>query len=464
MKLRTRIAILLLAAIAVSGMLLRLTVASATPEQVWLVRIEGPIDQSTSAHLSRVLADAEEEPVQAVVLLINTPGGRLDATLDMKDAILDSPRPTIALVDRQALSAGALITIAAEEIYMVPGSIMGAATPVSAFTGEPANEKVVSAVRTAFAATAETRGRNPEVAEAMVDLSVEIEGLSPSGSLLTLTAPQAEQWGYTDGLVSGLDQLLEQKGLDELSLVVSSPTLLERLVQIITHPLVTLLLLAVGVLGLIFELQTAGWGVGAAVALAALGLFFFGHFVAGIAGWEGVFLVLLGIGLIGLEIFVVPGFGFAGVLGILAFLGGIYISLVEDLSSGDQLARAGNILAVSLVLVAVGTWLSLTYLPRTRAFKGMLLMESAQSLQDSSRSKSQERRAGVSLVGSIGTAATDLRPSGRVEIDGKLVDVVTQGEWLSQGDEVEVIEDTGYRRVVRPTRPVSQETTHSTGA
>lgn len=461
MKLRTRLVILLLAAIAVSGMLLRVVGGAAAQEQVLLVRIEGEIDRAMAAHLSRALNDAGDQPVRTVVLLVNTPGGRLDAALDMKDAILDSPKPTVALVDRQALSAGALITIAAEEIYMVPGSVMGAATPVSGFTGETASEKVISAVRSAFAATAETRGRNPQVAEAMVDPSVEIEGLSESGKLVTLTATQAQEWGYTDGVVSGLDQLLEVKNLDQIALVVSSPTFSERLVQVLTHPLVTILLVTAGVLGLIFEVQSPGLGVGAAVALAALGLFFFGNFVAGMAGWEGVFLVLLGIGLIGLEVFVIPGFGFAGVIGLLVFLGGIYISLVRDISSGAQLADAGYMLAASLVLVGVGTWLSLTYLPRTRAFRGLLLMESVPSVQHSTESAGPGRRDRASLVGATGIAATDLRPSGRVEIGGQMVDVVTQGEWLSQGDEVEVIEDTGYRRVVRRARPITQETTRS---
>jgi membrane-bound serine protease (ClpP class) len=461
MKLRTRIVILLLAAIAASGMVLRVLDANAQEEQVLLVRIEGEIDQAKAAHLSRALSSAADQPVRAVVLLVNTPGGRLDSALDMKDAILDSPKPTIALVDRQALSAGALITIAAEEIYMVPGSIIGAATPVSAFTGETASEKVISAVRTSFAATAETRGRDPEVAEAMVDPSVQIEELIEAGRLLTFDAGEAQQWGYADGVVPGLDQLLAEKDLDQISLLVSSPTFLERLVQVLTHPLVSMLLLVAGVLGLIFEMQTAGWGVGAAVALAALGMFFFGNFVAGIAGWEGVFLVLLGVGLIGLEVFVIPGLGFAGVIGLLTLLGGIYISLVRDLSSGDQLAHAGNILGLSLLLIAVGVWLSFTFLPRTRAFKGMLLMESLPARRHSTEVLNHGDDDRDSLVGSIGVAVSDLRPSGRVEIDGKLVDVVTQGDWLSQGDKVEIIEDTGYRRVVRPAESVRHEASPS---
>lgn len=456
MKLRTRIVILLLVAVAASGMLVRLLDANAREERVLLVRIAGPVDQAASAHLSRVLAATADQPVRAVVLEVNTPGGALDSALDMKDAILNSPRPTIALVNRQALSAGALITIAADETYMVPGSIIGAATPVSGLTGETASEKVVSAVRAAFAATAETRGRDPRVAEAMVDPQVRIEGLIESGALLTLDAGKAQQWGYADGIVAGLDQLLAEKGFDQVALEVSTPTFLERLVEILTHPLVTMVLLALGVLGLFLELQTSGWGAGAAVALAALGLFFFGNFSAGVAGWEGVFLVLLGIALIGLEVFVIPGFGFAGVIGLLVFLGGIYISLVKDLSSGNQLAEAGYILGLSLLLIGVGVWLSLTFLPRTRVFRGMLLIESMPASRDSAEGARPEGDDVPSLIGSIGVANTNLRPSGRVEFDGQFIDVVTQGEWLSRGDRVEVIEDTGYRRVVR----LSEEVRH----
>jgi membrane-bound serine protease (ClpP class) len=460
-KARTRIVILLLALIALSGMLLRL-LDTDSPERVLVVQITGEINQAQAAHLSRALASAEEQPVRAVVLLINTPGGRLDSALAMKDAILDSPKPTIALVDRHALSAGALITLAADEIYMVPGSIMGAATPVDAFTGQTADEKIVSAVRSAFAATADAKGRDPDVAQAMVDPDVFIEGLSESGRLLTLTASQAQQWGYSEGLVSGMDELLARRNLNNLAVATSSPGFLERLVQVLTHPLVSIVLLAVGILGLIIEFQTSGWGVGAALALAALGLFFFGHFVAGIAGWEGVFLVLLGMGLILLEVFVIPGVGIAAGLGILAILGGIYISLVRDLSSSDQLARAGYILGMALTLVAVGTWLSLTYLPRTRAFKGLLLMEALQGRQNGTAVQ-QRQRADAGLLGATGVATTDLRPSGWAEINGKQVDVVTQGEWLEQGEEVEVIEDSGYRRVVRPVPSADRETQPTAG-
>lgn len=426
-------------------------VANGGDGRVFLVRVEGQIDRGLAAYAQRVISEANDENADAIVVRLNTPGGALDAALDMKDAVLNSRVPTIALVDRQAFSAGALITIATEEIYMVPGGVVGAATPVLGGTGEKASEKVVSAVRKDFAATAEARGLDPRVAEAMVDEDVEVPGLVEEGKLLTLTLQEAKTWGYATGSVDGLEQLLEIKGLASAELVDTSPTLAERTVQFLTNPVVSSLLITIGFLGLLFELQTAGWGVGGTVGLVALGLFFFGHFVAGLAGWEGVALVIAGIVLMGLEVLVIPGFGVAGILGILAFVGGLYISLVGDFSSTDQLLRGGYILGGAFVLITVGTWLSLTYLPRTRSFGGLVLQSSSSQkpypyLADSDPRHGESR---TDLTGVTGQAITDLRPSGMALIEGQRVDVVSQGEYIEAGAVIEVVHDEGYRRVVR---------------
>jgi membrane-bound serine protease (ClpP class) len=419
---------------------------------VYLVEIEGMVDRGLLAYVQRVLDTADEdERSRAVLFRINTPGGALDAALRIKDAILDSPVPTIAFVDRQALSAGALITLAAGEIYMVPGAVIGAATPVTGMEGQTASEKVISAVRKAFAATAEARGRDPRIAEAMVDESVEIPGLTEAGKLLTLTTEEALQWKFIDAVSESLRAFQVEKGITDDDLVATSPSPAERSVRFLTHPVVSSLLITIGFLGLLFEIQTAGWGIGGAIGLVSLGLFFFGHMLAGLAGWEGLFLVVTGIILMVLEAFVIPGFGIAGVLGILAFLGGLYVSMVGDFSNPDQLNRAAYILFGSLLFILVGAWLSLRFLPRTRSFRGLMLPESMAPgrTQWSEPSGEEGPFEGQSLRGSRGVALTDLRPAGAAEIEGKRVDVVTEGDWLERGTEIEVIQDTGYRRVVR---------------
>ncbi|MBI4202126.1 MAG: nodulation protein NfeD [Chloroflexi bacterium] len=417
---------------------------------VYLVRIEGEIERGLAAYVKRVVATANKENSMAIVFRVNTPGGELGAALDIKDYILNSRVPTIALVDRQAFSAGALITIAAEEIYFVAGGVVGAATPITG-TGEKASEKVVSAVRKDFAATAEARGRDPRIAEAMVDEDVAIADLVEAGKLLTLTAEEAVRWGYGIGFADSLQHLLEIKGLERAELIDTSPGLAERLVRFLTNPIVSSLLITLGFLGLLFELQTAGWGVGGTIGLIALGIFFWGHFLAGLAGWEGVALVALGIALLVVEMVFLPGFGIAGALGIAAFLAGLYVSLVGDFSSGDELLRAGYILAASFVLMVLGAWASLTYLPRTRSFGGLVLVASVQPRLAGSRlaAAAEGEETTQDLTGKIGQALTHLRPSGAAMIEGKRVDVVTEGEYILAGTSIEVVQDEGYRRVVK---------------
>jgi len=442
---------LALVAVAVSSIV---SPVLAQQEGVYVVQIEGEIERGLYAYLRRVLSTAEENGASAVVLDINTPGGTLDAALDIKDTVLSSGVRTIAFVNRQAFSAGALIALAADEIHMVPGSSMGAATPVSGTTGETADEKVISAVRKAFASTAEARGRDPAIAEAMVDSSVEIQGLTESGKLLTLTTVEALEWGYADGTADNLTDLLQKLGLAGQEVIQTAPSPAEVLVRFLTNSVVSSLLISLGFLGLIFEIMTAGWGIGGTVGVVCLGLFFFGHVLAGLAGWEGITLVIVGLILIAVEIFVIPGFGVAGILGILAFLGGLYMSMVGDFSSGQQLIRAGYILAASLLVMLVGTWLLLNYLPHKRSFRGLFLLESVAAVgrpakQGQEGEDQPEPREEYSLVGSRGVALTPLRPSGIAWIGGRRIDVVTEGDWIEAGAPVEVIMDTGYRRVVQ---------------
>ncbi|MEX2598253.1 MAG: nodulation protein NfeD, partial [Dehalococcoidia bacterium] len=389
---------------------------------MYVVQIDSEIDLGVAPYLDRVLGEAASANAAAVVLEINTPGGRLDAALDMKNALLDSPVPTFAFVNREAYSAGALIAIATERVYMAPGAVLGAATPITG-TGETADEKTVSAVRSAFRSTAESRGLDPRVAEAMVDPRVEIPGLIDGGSLLTLTTTEAVQWEYALA-VDGLDALLDAEGLSGRPVVETSPGLAEGFVRFITNPVVASLLITLGFLGLLFELQSPGFGLGGAVGLFSLAAFFGGHLLAGLAGWEGVALVLLGVALLALEIFVVPGFGIAGILGIGAFLGGIYISLIGTLPTASDYFDALVVVTAALLMMLIGGYLVLRFLPR-RTFGGLVL-----STRLPRRENNPERNASRllstmeveytegPLKGAQGTAVTDLRPAGAALIHG----------------------------------------------
>jgi membrane-bound serine protease (ClpP class) len=460
---------------------------------VYLVDISGDIDLGLAPFLERVLGEAEEAGAEAVLLDINTPGGRLDAVLQMRDSLLASPVRTIAFIDRTALSAGALIALSSDEIYVAPGAVFGAATPVDG-AGVPGDEKVVSAVRSVFRSTAEQQGRDPLIAEAMVDPDVVVDGLVESGELLTLTASEALEVDYADGQATDLPALLEQLGLADRDLVETSISLAERLARLVSNPLVAPLLLAAGVLLLIGDLLSGGVGVGAAVGVALLGAFLGGHLIAGLAGWEDVALVAVGVVLLLVEVFVIPGFGVAGVLGLAAILGGGFLATISrdfDVVGTDQLVRAGMTVGAAFVVIAIGLIVLMTIVTRRggpkRLTLGATLGDGVPATERSSRgwlgwfdvdavldSDREEIAAGAlagpgedgpdgatapvrlphipradARPGATGVALTDLRPAGVAEIAGRRVDVVTEGEYLKAGDPLEVLVDEGYRRVVR---------------
>jgi membrane-bound serine protease (ClpP class) len=443
---------------------------------VYVVPISGTIDLGLAPYLSRVLTEAEANGAAAVLLDIDTPGGRLDAVLQMRDALLGSSVRTIAFVDRTAFSAGALIAIAADEIYMAPGAVMGAATPVDGATGEAADEKVISAVRTTFRATAEARDRNPVVAEAMVDPNVSIEGLVTRGQLLTMTTNEADTWGYADGIASTNAQVLDQAGLGAVRLIETEPSLAERVVRFITDPAVATLLITFGILLLIGDFFVEGFGLAGAAGIALLALFFWGHSLAGLTGWEDIALVVLGLILIAVEILVIPGFGIAGLLGLAALLGGFFLAMLgRDIQTPEGIERSATTILVAFVATAVGLVAGVVFLTRGSRSRQLRRLVLDSTVTASSAPAARPALAGLDLFGASArlpreqredtsaqvvkhqrasgaredVALSDLRPSGIARIGGMRVDVVTAGEHIAAGSPIEVVRDEGYRLIVR---------------
>lgn len=487
MRMRRRCGALLLACVAGAATLGFVGRAGAQGGDgpVYTIEVSGTIDLGLAPYVDRALEEADDAGAAAVLLEIDTPGGRLDAVVQIRDALLDSPVRTVALVDASALSAGALVALASREIAVTPGSVVGAATPVEGGTGEIAGEKVVSAVRAMFEATAEERGRDPRIAAAMVDADVAVEGLVEEGELLTLTAVEAREHGFADLVVEDRAALLDELGLAGREVVSTSPSFAERAVRFLTGPVVASLLVTLGVWLVFADLLSGGVGVAAAVGVALLAVFFGGHMLAGLAGWEDVVLVALGLVLIGVELLVVPGFGVPGALGLVALLGGAFLAMLYrdfDIVTGAQLVRAAAGVGVSFVAIVGGLAAMLAFLTRRGSRSGLVLraqvgagapvteragggwlrwlggtavLERDRPPVDEAGERPLDAEEGedvgweASLVGATGTARSDLHPSGVVDIDGRRVDVVTEGEYVARGEPVEVVRDEGYRRVVR---------------
>lgn len=288
---------------------------------VYVIPVEGVIDLGLAPFIERVLTEATQAHAAAVVLDIDTFGGRVDAAVLIRDALLRAKVKTVAFVNRRAISAGALICLAAETIVMAGGGTIGAATPVQiglpGGPAQPVEEKTVSYMRKEFRATAESRKRPPLLAEAMVDADVEIPGVIEKGKLLTLTTDEALQHKLADVRAETLDALLTALNLPDVEVRRMSETWAESLVRVLTHPIVSSLLMALGVLGLIVEIQTPGFGVPGGFGVVCLALFLWGHWLVQLAGWEELLLIAGGLLLLAIEMFVTPGFGISGPSGLL---------------------------------------------------------------------------------------------------------------------------------------------------
>lgn len=425
-------------------MVLAAGLASAVgTELVYRVVISGTIDLALAPYVARVIKDAERDNADLIVFDINTLGGRMDAMLDIRDAIVGAKVPTVAYVNPRAISAGALIALACRQIYMAPGATIGAATPVWG-GGQKASEKVVSYARSEFRATAERNGRDPEIAAAMVDESIRIPGVIEEGKLLTLTTEKALRRKFVDGQSSSFDSLLRELKFEGAQVFQPKITWAERLVRLLNNPIVSAILLSMGFFGLIAEVQTAGWGLPGLAGIVALGLFFGSKYLVGLAGFEELLLLGLGLILLGLEIFVIPGFGIAGLLGIVALMVGLGMSLLGRVPTLSDVSNAVLVLLGALGLSIFGTVILFKYVERTPIWQRIGLPTRATKEAGFAASEVRSDR-----VGKVGVAVTDLRPSGTGMIDGEKLDVVTEGGYIDSQERIEIVRDEGYRLIVR---------------
>lgn len=428
---------------AVTGVLLAAGSLGAQGPAVYRIPVTGVIENGLAPFVARGIAEAARQDARLVVLDIDTPGGRIDAAERIADAVRNSRVEVIAFINPRAWSAGAMIALAANRIYMTPGGAIGAATPVDG-SGTKASEKMVSAMRAEFRSLAEARGRNPAIAEAMVDESLGAEGVAAPGQLVSLTTQQALANGFAEGEATSLPALLETLGLGNAQVHSVAPNWAESVVRFLTNPVVAPLLLSLGMLGLVFEIKAGAFGVGGLVSLLSLGLFFGSSFLLGLAGWEEIILLGAGLLALGVEAFVLPGFGVAGILGIGLLGGAMVMALLGPGPSGPEIATSLAVLGASIVISAAVFFAWLRHLPNSQRWSGLLLRDSVHRGEGYLSAPNRD-----DLVGIDGVALTDLRPSGTARVGNERLDVVTEGDWIRAGEPVTVVRSEGYRHVVR---------------
>ena len=432
--------------IAIAGTLGAIAVPGTVQNEstVYRVPVTGEIELGLAPYIQRAVKEAAEVGAAALILDIDTPGGRVDAAEIISDALTDSEVPVYSLVNRRAYSAGALIALSTSRIYMRPASVIGAATPVDG-TGTKAPEKIVSAMRSQMRALAESNGLEPEVAAAMVDEDIEIDGVVESGKLLTLTTEEAVEIGYAEA-IEDLDALLVELGHEGATVVTLELNWAEHLVRFFSSSVVSPFLLSLGFLGLLIEIRTPTFGLAGTMGLISLGLFFGSNMIVGLAGLEDVLIVGAGLVLLGIEAFVVPGFGIFGVAGIVAILAGLYMSLLGNIPTMPDFTRAAWVLTSSTLLLIGSAWALIRTLPSSSrlAESGIFLLAKTASAIGY---ESAEVRS--DLVGKHGTAITDLRPAGTALVGDERIDVVSESEWISAGTPVKILSAEGYRHIVR---------------
>ncbi len=418
--------------------------SSGNKDTLYQVSLEGAVEHGLKSYLERAFKEAERVEADAILMEINTPGGRVDAAQEIRDLIVEAPVPVYAYVKPQALSAGAYLAMACDALYMAPGATLGAAEPRLGLTGEEVDEKTLSAWEAEMITVAEMRGRDPEIAAAMVRREISISGVVESGKLLTLTSQKALDLDFIDGVFDSRRDLLEHLNYGEATLVEGEISAAEVLARFITHPVTSTFLLTIGFAALVLEIATAGFGVAGSIGIFSFALYFGGHIIAGLAGYEVVILFTMGILLLIIEAFV-TGFGVLGAGGMVALAASILLSAA---STGEGLRN----LLISIVLAGFIIAISFRYLVKSTRLQNIIL-----SYKEDKDLGYVGPKSFTELVNKEGVALTTLRPSGTAEIEGERVDVVSEGGYVSRGARVRVVNIEGSRVIVREIKEEKEE-------
>lgn len=432
---------------------------------VYTIPIRGMIEPALLYVVRRGVSEAQAANARAIVFVMDTPGGTVDAASDIVRSIQGVSIPTYTLVEKNAFSAGAIIALSTKHIYMAPGSVIGDAMPIlmSPFGGvqpmpEDMEEKAVSAVAALIRSAAEAGGHNKELAEKMVRREMEFkignEVICPAGRLLTLTNKEAERkFGregsplLSDGTVKDVDELLMKIGLYGLTVKELEVTWAEHVARFVAA-LAPLFLIA-GLLGIYIEIKTPGFGLPGTLGILCLAVFFWGHHIAGLAGWEDILVFLLGLILLLIELFLIPGFGAVGIAGIVLMLWAVLAAMIQHIPGGPWLPAWNQMevpllkLSGSLIVTAIIGVLLGRYLPQTQIF-GRLVLQQSTSRQEGFAASSDTR----ALVGLEGRALSALRPAGAALFGDRKLDVVTRGNYLTPGARIRIVESHGSRIIV----------------
>lgn len=410
--------------------------ADQDKKKIYIVPLENEVERGLESFLERSIKKAEKANADHIIFEVNTPGGSVLAAGNIAQLFQNIKIPNTAFITKKALSAGSFISLNADQIYMHPNATMGAAGVITA-DGNAADKKAQSAWITDMRSAAETNGRDPLYAEAMANPEIDLkEYRAGKGKYLTLSAKEALEVGYAEGIVKDREELLSELNLSDAEIIKTNLTLSEHIARLITNPVVVPILLSIASLGFVVELYSPGFGIAGIMGLSALILFFYGHMVADLAGYETIIFFVIGLVCVALEFFV-PG-GILGVIGVGAIIGSLFLST-------DDAGHMTMSIAIALMVSIIASVLLFRIMGLEKGFfKNIILSDSTSTEKGYVSSKNR-----LELIGLEGRAMTPLRPAGTGEFDGERIDIVTEGGFIESNRPVKIVKTEGSRVIVR---------------
>ncbi|MEM1137655.1 MAG: NfeD family protein [Bacteroidota bacterium] len=444
--------------IVILSQLLASSLYGQSTKKVFIMEIRAEIDPRMSRYVDLALEEAREQNADFLLIDMDTYGGAVNDADDIRSKILEFEKPVFVFINKNAASAGALISIACDSIYMEKGANIGAATVVNGGDGSKAPDKYQSYMRSMMRSTAEANGRNPKIAEAMVDENLEVEGISNAGQVITFTTEEAIANGFCEATAESIEEVLQKTNIGKYEVIHFELGTSEKVIAFFLNPFISGILILLMLGGIYFELQTPGVGFPIAAATIAAVLYFTPYYLNGLAqNWE-LIAFIVGIVLIGAEIFVIPGFGIAGISGIIITLGALALMMVDN-DVFDFTYVNTNALRNALIATLSGAmgaiimmFLGASRIADSAIFKRVALQETLDK-DEGYTSKFLE----TDMVGLTGLAQTVLRPSGKVMIEDQLYDAYTRGDFIERGEEIIVVSDAGTSLKVKKYDPPNLE-------
>lgn len=410
--------------------------ALADDEKLFVVDIDATISSGVADYIERTVNEADAAGNATIIFNLNTYGGYVDAADTIKSIISGAESKTVCFINDKAISAGALIALSCDEIYMMPSATIGAAEPISG--DETASEKTVSYWTAQLRSTAEQHGRNGDLAAAMADADIAIDGIIEVGKLLTLTATESINYGMANGIASSLNEVISIIGMEGVEVEILDQTTGEQIATFLTSPTVQSILLTLGMAGIVLEIFFAGFGIFGIVGVGSLVLYFMGGFLAGSSGIFVLILFVAGLIFLAIEIFATPGVGIMAILGAASLFGAILLSTGSFVTAIWQILFA---LIVTIILVAI----SLKWGKTRRVWNKLILSDNTSKEAGYSSQRDEE----FALLGMEGITISPMRPAGVINIAGKRIDAVAEGGYIDKDKAVIVSTVDGGRVVVK---------------